>query len=35
MASVLSFFDNLVDPRVERNKFHTLKDILALLSVPS
>jgi|GEM_PF-3534150 len=22
-----SFFDNLVDPRVERTKLHTLKDI--------
>ena len=29
MASVLSFFDNLVDPRVERTKLHPLKDILA------
>jgi len=30
MASVLSFFDNLVDPHVERTKLHPLKDILAL-----
>lgn len=30
MANVLPFFDNLVDPRIERTKLHSLKDILAL-----
>jgi len=29
MASVLSFFDNFVDTRVEGTKLHPLKDILA------
>jgi predicted transposase YbfD/YdcC len=30
MSSVLPFFDHLVDPRIERTKLHSLKDILAL-----
>ncbi len=30
MGSVLSFFDDLADPHVERTKLHSLKDILAL-----
>lgn len=30
MANVLGFFDNLVAPRIERTKLHSLKDILAL-----
>lgn len=30
MPIVLPFFDNLVDPRVERTRLHSLKDILAL-----
>lgn len=30
MAIVLPFFENLVDPRIERTKLHSLKDILAL-----
>lgn len=30
MSSVLPFFDQLVDPRIDRTKLHSLKDILAL-----
>ena len=30
MNGILPFFDNLIDPRVERTKLHSLKDILAL-----
>lgn len=30
MNGILPFFDNLRDPRVERTKLHSLKDILAL-----
>ncbi|MBX9784746.1 MAG: transposase family protein [Chitinophagaceae bacterium] len=27
---MLSFFENLTDPRVERTKLHSLKDIIGL-----
>jgi predicted transposase YbfD/YdcC len=30
MSGILPFFDNLIDPRVERSKLHSLKDIIAL-----
>ena len=30
MLNLLSFFDTLSDPRIERSKLHSLKDILAL-----
>jgi hypothetical protein len=30
MNGILPFFEKLIDPRVERSKLHSLKDILAL-----
>jgi hypothetical protein len=30
MNGILPFFDNLIDPRVERSKLHSLKAIIAL-----
>jgi len=30
MDGVMTFFEDLTDPRVERTKLHSLKDIIAL-----